>query len=330
VVVIGRNEGDRLARCLESVRAAAYPADRRELIYVDSDSTDDSCRIAEGQGAQVIAIRPERPCAAAGRNAGMQAARYDLVQFLDGDTVLHADWLGRAVAAMADNAVTCVHGRVEEMNPEATIYNGWAHHDWYIPAGPTDFCGGIAMYRRSALIEVGGYDEALIAGEERDLSYRLIRDLGAQILCLDAPMVRHDIDMTRFGQYWRRCVRAGHAYAEVGSRHPGLTRWRRTCQRNFAHGLMGLTAVALSLAVRSWIPLAVWVGLLALAIGRQAWRHRRRIGTLRGAVGYAVHIYLSKVPTLVGHLDFFIRRWTGANPRKLIEHRGEPDRARCG
>lgn len=330
VVVIGRNEGDRLARCLESVRAANYAADRLELIYVDSESTDDSRAVAERAEAQVIAIRPARLCAAAGRNAGLRAARHDLIQFLDGDTVLHADWIRRAVAAMADAAVTCVHGRVEEVAPYATLYNFWAHHDWFFPPGPTEACGGVAMYRRTALLDADGYDETLIAGEERDLSYRLIRDHGATILCLDEPMVCHDIDMTRFGQYWRRCIRAGYAYAEVGSRYPGLVQWRRTCRRNAVHGALALAAIIASVALWSVVPFIAWFGLMVLAVVRNAWRHRRRIGSLREAFLYAIHIYLSKVPTLIGHLDYFVRRWTGANPRRLIEHRGEPDRARCG
>jgi glycosyltransferase involved in cell wall biosynthesis len=42
VVVIGRNEGERLQRCLDSVHAAHWQNLRYELIYVDSASTDDS------------------------------------------------------------------------------------------------------------------------------------------------------------------------------------------------------------------------------------------------------------------------------------------------
>ena len=51
VVVIGRNEGQRLVRCLKSVRAADYPPDRIELIYVDSNSSDGSAAAAEELGA---------------------------------------------------------------------------------------------------------------------------------------------------------------------------------------------------------------------------------------------------------------------------------------
>ncbi|HRD68005.1 MAG TPA: glycosyltransferase, partial [Candidatus Competibacter sp.] len=75
VVVIGRNEGERLMRCLESVRTMADPGGPVELIYVDSASTDGSPERAATLGARVLTVRPERPSAALGRNAGWRAAR---------------------------------------------------------------------------------------------------------------------------------------------------------------------------------------------------------------------------------------------------------------
>ena len=161
IVVIGRNEGQRLVRCLESVRRADYPKERVDLIYVDSDSEDDSCATAERLGARVIAIRPSRPCAAAGRNAGLNVAQHDLVQFLDGDTILDPAWLRIAVEAMADPRLVAVFGSVKEVDPNSTIYNFWAHHDWYVRPGPAYGCGGIAMFRRVPVVKAGGVRRGL-------------------------------------------------------------------------------------------------------------------------------------------------------------------------
>ena len=61
--------------------------------------------------------------------------------------------------------------------------------------------------RRTALAEVGGYDPGLIAGEEPALCRRL-RARGYSIVHIEAPMTRHDLNMIRFSQYWRRAVRA--------------------------------------------------------------------------------------------------------------------------
>lgn len=321
VVVIGRNEGERLTRCLESVRAADYPADRLEILYVDTDSTDDSCERARRLGAKVLEIHPQRPSAAAGRNAGFRAAKYDLVQFLDGDTLLDRDWLHRAVAALGDPAIAGVFGRRQELAKDATIYNFWAHHDWYSSAGPAESCGGDVLFRRLALEQVGGYDESLIAGEEIDLCHRIRTRLGLGLLAIDAPMTLHDMNMTCWRQYWRRCVRTGHAYAEVGGRHLGLRRWRRARWRNLSYAVGTPLASVLSLLAWTPWPIVGWVLLVTAAWLRNSWRLRERIGSLRGALLYSASHYLAKTPTAVGQCTYWFRTAFRKEPQRLIEYR---------
>ena len=99
VVVIGRNEGERLRRCLESVIR-----DVGHVVYVDSASTDDSVAMARAIGADVIDLDMRVPfCAARARNAGYERIvechpelRY--VQFIDGDCDMTAGWMGTARA----------------------------------------------------------------------------------------------------------------------------------------------------------------------------------------------------------------------------------------
>jgi len=320
-VVIGRNEGPRLVRCLESLRALDYPPDRVEIIYVDSRSTDDSCALAEPLADRVLAITPTHLTAAAGRNAGLRVARHDLVHFVDGDTCMHPQWLRRAVGAMDDPAVLAVFGRVEEVAPEASVYNFWAHHDWYRPPGPVDSAGGIALYRRELVERAGGFDEVLIAGEEPDLCARMRARQDGVILCLDEPMVRHDMNMTRFSQYWRRCMRTGHAYAQVAERHRTMHAWRKARWRNLAHASAGPIAVALSLGFWTWWPLAIWAALIIVAVLRNAWRVRGRVGALRGALLYSLHHYLAKTPMALGQCRYWFSALTGYRPQTLIEHR---------
>jgi hypothetical protein len=69
--------------------------------------------------------------------------------------------------------------------------------------------------------------------------------------------------------------------------------------------------------------------LLAVAIVRNAWRCRGRVGSLRGALLYSLHHYLAKLPIAAGQLDYWHRRWLRRPPRTLIEHRtNRPDPAR--
>ena len=109
VVVIGRNEGARLKRCLESIVSEGV-----KVVYVDSGSTDDSVETARGLGAEVVELDMSIPfCAARARNAGYQrlvesSPYVSFVQFVDGDCELIDDWLGFAVESLlslSDHAV---------------------------------------------------------------------------------------------------------------------------------------------------------------------------------------------------------------------------------
>jgi GT2 family glycosyltransferase len=197
----------------------------REVVYVDSGSTDGSREAAAQRGATVVDLDLGEPFTAArARNAGFAALRtrspdVRFVQFIDGDCALDPRWLdtaGAFLAAHADVAVVC--GRRRERHPEATIYNALADLEWNTPVGETSACGGDALVRAAAFSAVGGYRSGLIAGEEPEMCLRL-RERGWKIWRLDAEMTRHDAAISRFSQWWVRAMRAGHAYAEVAWLH---------------------------------------------------------------------------------------------------------------
>ena len=152
---------------------------------------------------------------------------------------------------MDDPSVAVVWGHRRETYPEHSLYNRVLDLDWIYPPGISDFCGGDALMRRDVLEQVGGFSEDLIAGEEPELCQR-IRATGKVILHIDQPMTRHDLAMTRFHAYWKRALRAGHAYAEVSQRMKATAfpLWVRECQRNAIHAtvliMLLLGAIALS------------------------------------------------------------------------------------
>ena len=323
VVVIGRNEGERLSRCLASVRRALARATDAEIIYVDSDSTDDSRDRAGAAGATVLSVCPRRPCAAIGRNAGWREARGEFVLFLDGDTVLDPAFLPQALSAMDEPAVAVVWGHRRETAPGQSPYVRALDLDWVYAPGVVPFCGGDALVRRDALAAAGGFDERLIAGEEPELCQR-IRARGSLILHIDAPMTRHDLGIRTFRQYWRRAFRAGHAYAEVSrlTRDSGQALWEREARRNWIHGsAVAATPVALAAAaVAGPITLAVAVAagtaVLARTYLRSAWKSDSRLTRAL----YAVHSHLQQLPILCGQLAFQLDRLRGRR-RALIEYR---------
>lgn len=251
-VVIGRNEGARLVACLGSLRGVAAP-----LIYVDSGSSDGSVAAAQGLGAQVVALDMAQPFTAArARNAGLARLTGDMfVQLVDGDCALQPGWLATAAAFLRDHPdVAVVCGRRREVAPGASIYNLMCDREWDTPVGEALACGGDAMMRLSALRQVGGYREGLIAGEEPELCQRL-RRAGWRIWRLDAEMTLHDAAITRFSQWWRRTRRTGHAFAEGAMLHgKGPDRhWVKETRRALIWGL--------------GVPFAVLLGGLAHAAG---------------------------------------------------------------
>jgi glycosyltransferase involved in cell wall biosynthesis len=215
IVVIGRNEGERLRRCLESVQPLADA-----VVYVDSGSSDGSVELARGLGAKVVLLDMERPFTAGrARNEGFRALidsgpSPQFVQFVDGDCEVREGWLAAGEAFLqAHLQVAALCGRNRERFPERSVYNRICDIEWNTPVGEARACGGNVMMRVAAFEQVGGFRDDLIAGEEPELCVRL-RALGWRVWRLDAEMTLHDAAMTRFGQWWKRRIRTGFAYAE--------------------------------------------------------------------------------------------------------------------
>lgn len=323
VVAIGRNEGTRLRLCLESLEPATRPT-----VYVDSGSTDGSVELAQSLGAVVVELDPQAPFTAArSRNAGFEklcsvAPDVEYVQFVDGDCEVDPGWLPAATVALeTDLNVVVVCGRRRERFPEASIYNRLCDLEWDMPVGETQACGGDALMRVSAFVAVGGYRDDLIAGEEPELCVRL-RSRGRRILRVAAEMTRHDAAMMRFGQWWRRNVRAGHAFAEVSRLHArsSFGIWKREVRSNWLWGLV-VPFAAISPAAFTWgfsLFLLAAYPLLFIKI----WRSRRRRGDdSRTARLYAFFCVLGKYPQVVGQMRYWMNRLL-ARRNQLIEYKG--------
>jgi glycosyltransferase involved in cell wall biosynthesis len=326
VVVIGRNEGLRLERCLRSVRKMIHPSGEIELIYVDSASTDNSTEIARSLGAKVLTVNAPRPTAALGRNVGWRAATAQFVLFLDGDTILHPRFVVDALPEFHQSTVAAVWGHRREIHPERSFFNRILDLDWIYRPGVSEFCGGDVLMRRSALLEVDGYDEALIAGEEPEMCRRL-RGRGHTILHVDLPMTGHDLAMTRIGQYWKRATRAGYAYAEVSDRFRGslLPFWEDEVERNGkrAQSLIGIAACGVlgALVLRNPLPMVALFALLALLAVRTAYKTRWKSASPITLLAYGLHSHLQQIPIYFGQLQFQQDRKRGRT-RGLIEYKG--------
>jgi glycosyltransferase involved in cell wall biosynthesis len=324
IVVIGRNEGQRLASCLESIKQV-QGISVNELIYVDSASTDGSPELAYRHGATVIVVRSEHPTAALGRNAGWRRASSELILFLDGDTILHSGFSQAACNALTeDPSIAAAWGHRRETHPQASVYNRILDLDWIYAPGVTEYCGGDVMMRRKVLVETGGFDERLIAGEEPELCRR-IRARGYRILHIDCPMTGHDLQITRWSQYWKRATRAGHAYAEVSERFRNSDDpfWTSEHRRNMIRGSWWIGSLAVSLSASilfGVLPIALWLTLLLLLSVRSAWKARWKGASSGVLLLYGFHSHLQQVPIFVGQLQYELGK-RRKRARKLIEYK---------
>lgn len=313
VVVIGRNEGERLRRCLASLAPLGLP-----MVYVDSGSVDRSLELAAAMGATGLALDPAIPFGAArARNEGFACLRaghpsLEFVQFVDGDCEVEPGWIALAVQFLEANpsvAVAC--GRRRERFPEASFYNRLCDEEWNTPVGKAAACGGDFVARASVFASLGGFNAAFMAGEEPELCSR-IRANGWQVWRLDAPMTIHDAAMTSFRQWWMRAVRSGAGYGEAWQATAGQPQrlysaeLRRALVWAGAVPLAALAAAILSGPAWSLIWPAAWgaqiirlwpamgwrkaalltVGKAAELYGAMIWLRRLLTGTSRSAVVY--------------------------------------------
>jgi GT2 family glycosyltransferase len=308
VVAIGRNEGERLRSCLESIHCLA-----QATVYVDSGSTDKSVELGRSLTSYVVELDLSIPFTAArARNQGFQKLielqpDIEYVFFVDGDCEVVAGWLQTAVAFLTEHremAVVC--GMRRERHPEKSIYNMLIDMEWAdYPLGESKMCGGDALIRVSALRQVNGYRPDLICGEEPEMCVRL-RKAGWHIWHLNEPMTVHDAAMYRFSQWWKRMLRTGYAFAQARALHGappefhGVLESRRAWTWGFA---IPLFSIILSIAIG---PSALFL-LLAypLQIVRIALKGTR---SARQNLFRAVALVLSKFPEFLGQLKYIVDR----------------------
>ena len=319
-VVIGRNEGERLRVCLESIRKQL-----KYVIYVDSGSTDSSIELAESLGVYVVNLDLNIPFTAArARNEGAKALlmlnpQTEFIQFVDGDCEMQTTWLDKASTFLQqsdDYAVVC--GRRRERYPDASVFNQLCDIEWNTPIGDAKSCGGDALIRVKAFQQVNGYNESLIAGEEPEMCFRL-RQHGWKIRRLDVEMTLHDAAMTKIPQWWKRHKRAGHAYAESYFLH-GRTEEKfrlKEVRSNVFWTVLLLTILCLSLW-NSLFFLAIIIYLIQIV--RLTLRERLKSGSVYNSLIIALSNVFSKLPQTLGIMMFYRNVILGKKQR-LIEYK---------
>jgi len=317
-VVIGRNEGQRLITCLDSLLTRVEC-----IIYVDSGSSDNSLQEARERGVGCVALDLSIPFTAArARNEGaaLLIKKYpDLkyIQFVDGDCEVQPEWVGKAQEFLDNNskyAVAC--GRRRERFPENSIYNKLCDIEWNTPVGDAMACGGDALIRVNAFNKVGGYRDDLIAGEEPEMCFRL-REQGWAIARLDEEMTLHDAAITKLPQWWKRTVRTGYAFA-LGSSIHGESKeryWVKEKQRIIVWGGVIPVLVLGLIIVNPFLAGALSIYLIQIV---RVANKRPDLGDMKFI--WAAGVVLGKIPEALGLLRFWKDR-VGNRKSGIIEYK---------
>lgn len=325
VVAIGRNEGQRLTRCL-----ASLPAGIRGAVYVDSGSTDDSVARARRDGVAVVELDMSIPFTAGrARNAGfdrMLELYPDLkfVHFVDGDCEFVPGAIEAAVAEMnsaPDIVVVC--GWTRERHPDRTPFNALCDVEWRMrPVGDTQAFGGIFLVRAAAFRAVGGFNPEVIAAEDDEVGIRL-RQAGGRFRRIDHVSVLHDAAITRVAQWWTRAKRCGHGYAQVADLHGGPPEryFVDDVKRSCAWGV-GLPLAATVLAPPT-LGLSLWLlAAYPLQMARTFQATRRQGFDSRDSALWGVSCTAAKIPEAIGVMKYHLTKLLRRRPT-IIEYKGQ-------
>ncbi len=323
VVIIGRNEGDRLIRCLNSVVGQI-----RAIVYVDSGSNDHSCAIAHQFGVEIVDLDLSQPYSAArARNAGFARLRkidptLRYVQFVDGDCEVLPGWLAAAAVVFTqDPLVVAVCGALRERYPEHSVFNRICSVEWnWHPPGEVSAFGGNVMLKAVIFAVVGGYNNWVIAAEDDELGVRL-RQAGGKLIRLDHESLIHDANMTHFGQWWIRAKRCGYAFASVAALHGQPPEWKfvKELQATILWGALVPLVVLAAIGPTKGFSLLLLLRYPA-TIAATIYTTRNRGFGWHDSIVWSISCALAPFPAVFGVIKFYLSQRRHQAP-EIIEYK---------
>jgi len=208
VIVVNWNGERFIECCLSSLVAQTYP--KREIILVDNGSRDNSLAIAEKGFPEVRVIRLAWNCGfAKANNIGLDQAKGEFICLLNNDAEAQENWIEELVkAARQHPQAACLASKMLSYDNREIIDSagdGYTRMGWPDKIGSgtksdnnyetirevISACGGAALYRRSALDEVGFFDDDFFAYlEDVDLSLRM-NQVGYKCMYVPTAVVYH-------------------------------------------------------------------------------------------------------------------------------------------
>lgn len=269
-----RNEAKALANTLDSLVNQDLPSDQIEVLVIDGESTDKTVSIALGFKDRLPYLRVisnPRLLAAAGWNLGLLEATAPVVCILSGHAKLPEDFFQRilpqltpqraGVGGVAIPVGTDARSSIIAAAFSSRLGNGGASFMQASKPGPVETIA-FGCYWRDELLELGGFDEAIVRGQDWDLNLRL-RLLG-KTLWLD-PSLR--IEYTTRNDYvalWHRQFRAGYWKPFIHWKNAAPFLWRHWIPGFFVASIISMVLLG-AMWKPAWIACVSLIGLHILA-----------------------------------------------------------------
>ena len=194
VVIPNMNGAATLRETLEAIFSTGYQ--NLEVIVVDDGSTDSSALIAEEFDVRLLQHKLCRG-AASSRNDGAEAARGEVIIFMDSDVIIPPDTFRIIERDLTDPAISGVIGLFQpetRFNDFCTGYKNFYMHYTYrkLPERVQIFFTSIAAIRKEIFDRSGGFDTAYRGSSIEDMEFGLrITESGYQILLDQNLQVEH-------------------------------------------------------------------------------------------------------------------------------------------
>jgi len=270
-IVIGRNEGWKLKKCLDSVVncIAHNRLNEYEVIYVDSASTDDSVKTALSyQGVKLFSITG-RYNAAVARNIGAKESIGDVLFFIDGDMEIEAAFLEK------------VFSTVEGLKHDFVSGN-WVNHNYdnsgrlvsqehYLMETKSDryvyTTGGIFIIRRELWFKVGGMRTKFKRNEDLDLGLRLANIGSFMLRKQNVIAVHHTIPYNDKKRMWSLLFSGSELYRILLLRENILNKyaWKHFARGNYTVFIM-LGSILASQYFMNYIYMIVYLSAVLIRI----------------------------------------------------------------
>lgn len=196
VIIVARNEERNIVRCISSVLKATASLKDVEVLLVDSNSSDNTIEIAKQFPINIIRLKNGWQLSpSAGRFSGVNNTLGEYILIIDGDMELLDGWVDFALNYFMDhNKVAAVMGRHYDRYIQANmsysspqLRNDYKYSD---KVEKIKYAFGSAIFRRSALLEVGNFHPYLRGEEEAEISYRLLKN-GYELCILPHDAIFH-------------------------------------------------------------------------------------------------------------------------------------------